>query len=191
MTRRRATLAAIVCGVALVPGASAATGVRVTVTPDRAQPGSKITVTLANGRPLRILVPGGRDWCSFFTIERWSGGTWRPVRACPSVPAHLFTVASGRREDGVVALAGGPLVGRSGPPGVLVADLRNLPVTPLPKPGERPVAADEVPLGILPGGQPVRAALAPARYRVAVRYWPASPRGPLLVARSQPFVVAG
>ena len=187
MTRRTATLAAVVCGVALVPAAGAGTGVSVSVTPERPGAGATITVTLANGRSARVLVPGGRDWCSFFVLERWAGGKWRPVRACPSAPDHLFVVQAGRRQAGVVALAGGPLVGRSGPPGVLVDDLRTLPVTPLPKPGERPVPAEEVPLGILAGS--VRAALSPARYRVTVRYWPASPRGPLLVARSRPFVV--
>jgi hypothetical protein len=191
MTRWIASLAATMCGVALVPGAGAGTGVTVTVAPDRAHTGTKITVTLANGRASRILVPGGRDWCSFFTLERWAAGRWQPARACPSAPEHLFAVAAGRRQDGVFALAGGPLVGRSGPPGVLIADLRTLPVTPLPKPGDRPVPAEEVPLGILPGGQPVRAALEPARYRVAVRYWPSRARGPLIVARSRPFVVVG
>lgn len=189
MTRRTATLAALVCGAALVPAASAGTGVSVSVAPDRVGPGSKITVTLANGRSARILVPGGRDWCSFFVLERWADGRWQPVRACPSAPDRLFTVQAGRRQAGVLALAGGPLVGHSGPPGVLVADLRTLPVSPLPKPGERPVPAEEVPLGILAGS--VRAALPAARYRVTLRYWPASPRGPLLMTRTRPFVVGG
>lgn len=191
MTRRTASsLAAFTCGLALVPGASAGTGVSVSVSPELAAAGAKITVTLVNGRSTRILVPGGRDWCSFFTVERLAAGRWKPVRACPSAPRRLYAVDAGRRQDGVLALAGGPLVGRSGPPGVLAVDLRMLPVTPLPKPGERPAPAQEVPLGILPGGQGVRAALPPARYRVTVRYWPGSPNGPLRVSRSRAFTVA-
>lgn len=189
MTRRTASLAAFACGVALVPGASAGPGVSVSVSPETPAAGSKITVTLVNRHATRILVPGGRDWCSFFTVERLAAGRWRAVRACPSAPRRLYAVEAGRRQGGVLALAGGPLVGRSGPPGVLVADLRALPVTPLPKPGERPLPAEEVPLGILAGGEGVRAALPPARYRVTVRYWAGSPVGALRVSRSRAFTV--
>lgn len=191
MTRRLAALIAVLGGVGLVSGTAAGTGVTVSVAPARAASGANITVSLANDRAGRILVPGGRDWCSFFTLERWSGGDWRVVRACPSLPDHLYVVRSGRRQDGVFALAGGPVVGRSGPPGLLTVDLRTLPVVPLPRPGERPVPATEVPLGILPGAATVRTTLGPARYRVTVRYWPASPKGPLLVARSRAFTVDG
>ena len=109
MSRRTATLAALVCGVALVPGAGAGTGVTVSVSPDRPDAGSRITVALVNGQSARILVPGGRDWCSFFVLERWAAGRWQPVRACPSAPDHLYTVAAGRRQAGVLAIAGGPV----------------------------------------------------------------------------------
>ena len=64
------------------------------------------------------------------------------------------------------------------------------PLARMPKPGERPLPAQEVPLGILPGGQGVRAALPPARYRVTVRYWTGSPAGALRVSRSRAFTVA-
>lgn len=191
MARRLAALIGLLVGLGLVSGTTAGNGVTVSVAPARVAAGADITVSVANGRVGRILVPGGRDWCSFFTLERWSGGVWRLVRACPSSPDHLYVVGAGRRQDGVFALAGGPVVGRSGPPGVLTVDLRTLPVVPLPRPGERPVPATEVPLGILPGVAIVRTTLGPARYRVTVRYWPGSPKGPLLVARSRAFTVDG
>jgi hypothetical protein len=191
MTRRLVALAAVLGGLGLVSGATAGNGVTVFVSPSRPGVGERIVVSLTNERATRILVPGGRDWCSFFTLERWSAAGWRAVRACPSAPDHLFVVAAGRSQNGVFASAGGPVVGRSGPPGVLTADLRLLPVIPLPKPGERPIPATEVPLGILPGGETPRVALAPARYRVTVRYWSGRATGPLLTARSRAFTVGG
>jgi hypothetical protein len=191
MTRRLAVLTAVLGGLGLASGATAGNGVAVSVSPVCPESGARITVSLVNERTTRILVPGGRDWCSFFTLERWSASGWRALSACPSAPDHLYAVAAGRRQDGVFALAGGPVVGRSGPPGVLTADLRSLPVIPLPQPGERPIPATEVPLGILPGGESTRATLAPARYRVTVRYWSGRHTGPLLVARSRAFTVGG
>jgi hypothetical protein len=173
----------------LTPSEAAVGNVRVTVDRMVFKAGDRITLHLENRSSGPILVPSSADGCSIASIAE-AGATSRPAPLCTSRPGRLVVVAPGRTLTAVVAVAtDGKVIVGSAAGGRLDADLRSLPVAPVPKAGDLLPPAREVPLGVLPPAADGGAKVGQGTHVLVVRYLVGSARGLFRNVRSSQFRV--
>jgi hypothetical protein len=68
-----------------------------------------VSVTVANGLPMEILVADHQSECTVVTLERQVGSGWLAVAPCQlETPTRLLPIAPGTTETPVLGPAGGP-----------------------------------------------------------------------------------